>query len=221
MQSILATGLVISLLGAPAALLAFKAFRIDSLSLSARLALWLLAFAVLALAASGSESWRVQMGLQTPTAAHLGAAALATIGILAVLPLLQYLQKALGGSSIRQTEQFRRLAGLSFGFRLFLVITAAVVEEILYRGYAIGIGRELLGSTSAAVIVSLAAFVAIHFRWGLAHLLSVLFMGLVLSILFVLTNDLWACIILHAAVDAFGLLFLPAAMGRKKHARPA
>lgn len=220
MQAILIAGLVISLLGAPAIMLSLKGFRIDSLSLPSRLALWLLALVVLALAAYGSESWRTQLGLQAPTTVHLGVAALAIFGILAVLPLLQFVQKVLGGTSIKQTEQFRKLADLSFNFRLFLVITAAVVEEILYRGYAIGIGKDILGSPSVAVIVSLTLFVAIHFRWGLTHLLSVLFMGLILSLLFVLTNDLWACVVVHSAVDAFGLLFLPVAMRRKKLARP-
>lgn len=221
MQTILTIGLVISLLGAPLLLLACKALRVDPLSLSTRLALWLLAIVVLALAAYGSDPWRMQIGLQAPSAVHFGAAALATLVMLAAIPLVQYVQKALGSTSVERTELFHKLAGLSFWFRVFIVITAAVTEEILYRGYAIGIGKDIFGSQSVAVTVSLAAFVAAHFRWGLSHLLTVLLAALVLSSLFIFTNDLLACIVVHAVVDAVGLLLVPAMMRRKKHARPA
>lgn len=125
------------------------------------------------------------------------------------------MQKALGGVSVEQTELFSRLAKLSFGYRLFIVMTAAVVEEVLYRGYAIGVGRYVFGSLFIAILVSLAAFVAAHFRWGMSHLLSVFWPGLVLSLLFVSTNNLLVCILAHAAVDAVGLLVAPAAMRRK------
>jgi membrane protease YdiL (CAAX protease family) len=215
MPSALNIGLALSLFGGLFLLLLSKAFRIDSLSLLSRLALWLLALSALVLAAYGSGSWLQQIGFQAPTALHVGAAALAALAMLAIWPLLQRVQKALGSTSIEQTEQFRKLAGLSFAYRLFIVVTAAVVEEILYRGYAIGIGKYIFGSLSIAVLVSIVAFVAAHFRWGVSQLVFVFWSALVLSILFVYTNDLLACVLAHAAVDAVGLLLAPA-IGRKR-----
>ena len=214
MLNALNVGLALSLFGSLLLLLLFKSLRIDSLSLPSRLALWLLALCALMLAAHGSASWLHQMGFQTPTFLHIGAAVLATIAMLAIWPLLQRIQKVFGSTPIEQTNQFRKLAGLSFTFRLFIVVTAAVVEEILYRGYAIGIGKDIFGSLSVAVLVSVGAFVAAHFRWGVSQLLFVLWSALVLSTLFVYANDLLACILAHAAVDAVGLLVAPA-MGRK------
>lgn len=58
------------------------------------------------------------------------------------------------------------------GHRSFVVMTAAVTEEVLYRGYAIGVGQHLLGSTWLACALSIAAFTLGHLRWGLAHLVA-------------------------------------------------
>ena len=209
-------GLALSLLGAPLLLLGFKALRIDSLSLISRVALWLLAGTVLAFATYGSGSWSQQIGIQAPTAIHLAAAVFAAFAMLAIWPIAQHLQKSYGGVRVEQTESFQKIARFSFGRRLFLVVTAAVVEEILYRSYAIGIGQTIWGSMMAAVVVSLGVFVAAHFQWGVSHLFFVFWAGLVLSLLFVFTNNIWACMLAHAIVDAVGLLLAPAAMARKR-----
>ncbi len=214
-------GLALSLLGVPLLLLAFKIFCVDSLSLLSRVALWLLAIAVLVLAAYSSGSWRQQIGVQTPTAFHLGVAFLAALAMLSIWPVAQRLQKALGGVSVEQTARFRMVAGFSVGYRVFIAITAAVVEEILYRGYAVGIGQYIFGSVSVAVVVSLGVFVIAHFRWGMSHLFSVFWTGLILSLLFVYTNDLLACILAHGVIDAVGLLLAPAVMARKLTREPS
>jgi membrane protease YdiL (CAAX protease family) len=52
--------------------------------------------------------------------------------------------------------------------------TAAVTEEILYRGFAIGIGKAFLGNTLEAATLSVVIFTVTHFRWGFSHMLSVL-----------------------------------------------
>ena len=116
---------------------------------------------------------------------------------------------ALGGVSIEQSQQFHKMASLSFGYRLFIVVTAAVVEEILYRGYAIGIGQSLVGGILPATFLSIVVFTLSHFRWGLSHLLSVLWSALALSLLFVFTGNLFSCIAAHAAINGVGLLLLP------------
>lgn len=54
-----------------------------------------------------------------------------------------------------------------YWYRILLVLRAAVVEELLFRGYVIEKVRQLTGSTALAVVVSVAAFTVAHLRgWG-------------------------------------------------------
>ena len=94
-------------------------------------------------------------------------------------------------------------------------MTAAVTEEVLYRGFAIGVGAQILGNLTAAVGISLAAFVGAHFRWGLLHMASVLWAAVVLTALFLVTRDLWACIAAHGVIDLIGLVVAPAMLERR------
>lgn len=210
------TGLALALVGPLLLLLSSRAFRVDALSIPFRLAFWLLALVVLALAAHAGGPWLGRIGAEPPGWIPLAGAVVAAIAILAIFPALQRLQKFLGGMGTAQTEFFNRIAALSVAHRVFLVVTAALVEEVLYRGYAIGIGRHLFGSVSVAVAISLTLFVVSHYRWGVSHLISVCWAGLVLSLLFVVTNNLFACILAHLAVDAFGLLLLPWVASRQR-----
>ena len=186
-----------------------------------RVVLWLLTGSAVALTAKSYTDWQSVLGLEVfgVSAALLGVAA--ALCILATWPLIQLLQRAVGGSDISSNDSFKRLAAYSFPYRLFLVVTAAVTEEVLYRGYGIGVGGLQFQNSTLAVALSLACFVAAHFRWGVAHLPSVLVAGAALSALFVGTGSLVACIIAHAIVDAVGLLLAPALIARKSQAATA
>ncbi len=116
---------------------------------------------------------------------------------------------------VENNESFKNLVRLPVAYRCLLIVTAGVTEEVLFRSYAIGIGRTLLDGTLTALVVSLMFFVASHYRWGLSHLLSVFWAGLVLSVLFVITNSLVVCAVTHTLVDAVGLLLAPWGMARK------
>lgn len=208
-------GLVLALLGLPAILGTVRYFGGEPLGLWTRLSLWGLAGAILVIAANSFEDWGRHLGLLAPAWHSMAVALVAAVLILVGWPATQFLQKKSGRSATTATATFRKVAALPSTYRLFLVVTAGVTEEVLYRGYGIGIGKLLLGGTSIALAVSLCAFVAAHLRWGLAHLLSVLWAGAALSILFVLTNSLLACIIAHVLVDAFGFLFVPYVMASR------
>ncbi|GAB3361827.1 CPBP family intramembrane glutamic endopeptidase [Lysobacter tyrosinilyticus] len=202
----LGIGLAISLAGILLFQISCDLLHIDSLRVAPRSAFWLLALSVLAIAALEPGLWFRQMGVQIPTWPHAAAALLAILAKLASTPILLRIQRAFGGVAIQQTERFQRIRSLSISHQLYIVITAAVTEEILYRGYAIGIGRHLLGSLSIAIAASLGAFVISHFRWGASHLFPVFVSGLILSILFVATADLSACILAHVGFIVGGHL---------------
>ena len=208
-------GLVLALLGLPTVLGAVRYFGGEPLGLWTRLSLWGLAGAILTIAAHSYDDWLIQLGLVAPAWHSIALALVAAVLILVGWPATQFLQMKLGGSDTTSTATFRKVAALPSTYRLFLVVTAGVTEEVLYRGYGIGVGKLLLGGTSIALAVSLCLFIAAHVRWGLAHLLSVLWAGAALSTLFVLTNSLMACIIAHVLVDAFGFLLVPHVMASR------
>jgi membrane protease YdiL (CAAX protease family) len=214
----LAFGLAVSLLGAPILLTTVRLKNVDSLGLPVRLTLWVLAGVVCGIAVLSGESWGHSMGLIAPSwHAVLGAAA-ATFAVLSAWPLLQHIQRKAGGGLITGNLVFQKIVALPLAYRLFLIATAAVTEEILYRGFAIGIGKVLLGNTLEAAALSVVIFTVTHFRWGLSHLLSVLWAALAFTCLFVVTGDLLACIMAHGAIDTVGLVIAPALMAARRRA---
>lgn len=126
-----------------------------------------------------------------------------------------FIHPAEAGPAFAKSSQYEALLSRPFVYRCFLVITAAVTEEVLYRSYAVGIGQLLFGSIWVACAVSVIAFTLAHFMWGLAHLVPVFVSAVVLTLLFVFTRNLWLCILAHAIVDSAGFLAVPAAARRR------
>ena len=62
-------------------------------------------------------------------------------------------------------------------YGIFSLITASVAEEIIYRGYATERLLKLSNVRWLAFVLPLAAFVLMHYRKGLDHLLIVLVVG--------------------------------------------
>jgi membrane protease YdiL (CAAX protease family) len=216
MEIFLYIGLAISLGGPLLLLVLSKMFQFKLFSLPSRLVLWIFAIIVFIFAELGGGFWLKHIGIQSFGWFELVSTIIATLVILIVLPLLQRFQKRLGGNNSKQLEHFQKIADFSFPYRVFIVLTAAVTEEILFRGYIVGIGQYIFGSLAIAFIISLIAFVLVHFRWGISHLVSVFCSALVFTFLFVVTNNLFACILAHFIVDTFGFILLPSLMKRRK-----
>jgi len=95
--------------------------------------------------------------------------------------------------------------------RLFMLITAGVAEEALYRGFAIERLTALTGRRWLAALVALAAFVAAHLPfWGVGAIATPLVGGGFFTLVYLWRRDLLACIVAHLAVDSVGLLLAPA-----------
>jgi membrane protease YdiL (CAAX protease family) len=94
-----------------------------------------------------------------------------------------------------------------FWYRVLLVLRAAVVEEILWRGYMIEKVRQLGGSTALAVLISVGTFTWAHFAgWGLVHLIPVCAGGLIFALLYVWRKDLPSNMLAHFITDGAGFL---------------
>jgi membrane protease YdiL (CAAX protease family) len=207
-------GLGVALLGAPLLSLLRRWLDFDPVGWTSRLALWALAAVALAIAVA-QPSGLALLGLAPPGWTTLAWALLATVVVGAMFPLALAIQRRLGFAPTERLAQFKDLAARPLGYRVFIVVTAGVTEELMYRGYAIGVGGQLLGGVGVAAGLSLIVFTVAHYRWGLGHLIGVLLACAVLTALFVATGDLWACMLAHALVDAVGLLLAPWQLARR------
>jgi membrane protease YdiL (CAAX protease family) len=100
------------------------------------------------------------------------------------------------------------IMGHPLWYRLLMVLRAAVVEEILFRGYMIEKVRQLTGSTALAVVVSAAVFTYAHLSgWGAVHLIPVCAAAIVFALLYIWRRDLPCNMIGHFIVDGVGFLF--------------
>jgi len=216
MPQLLYLGLLVALVAMPLLLALFKRLRFNPFSPVPRLTLWVAAIVVVVIAAAKTGAWRVYLGLEWPTWQSLGLAILAAAAMFLVFGAHRYLQEKLGKESPKLIRQYQNILRLPFSHRCFLLVTAVVTEEVLYRGYAIGFGQYLLGGIWLACIASVVAFMLAHIQWGLAHLPPVFVGTLVLTLLFAFTQNLWVCIIAHAIVDAVAFLIMPAIMARKR-----
>lgn len=171
---------------------------------------------MLAVAASSFDAWVGLIGLDRPKFGEIALAIPAAAIMLALMGASQLILRKLGKDSAEQLRQLQDVLGRPFSNRLFLVATAAIVEEVLYRGYAIGIGQHLLGSVWLAATVSVVVFTVAHLRWEVAHLLPVFVSALILTQLFVFTQNLWVCIAAHAIVGGVGFLLAPAIMAQRR-----
>jgi len=79
--------------------------------------------------------------------------------------------------------------------------TAAICEELLYRGYALTTIAAMAGSMTAAVAVSCLAFGFAHAYQGRTGIVGATISGLFYSLVFLATGSLYPCIIGHFAQD--------------------
>jgi len=89
---------------------------------------------------------------------------------------------------------------------LIACIANGFAEELVMRGYLITRLERLLGSTSAAVLVSTVLFASYHFYQGLASVIGIAAIGLVYAISFCLFRRLWPLCLAHAIADIIALL---------------
>jgi membrane protease YdiL (CAAX protease family) len=84
-----------------------------------------------------------------------------------------------------------------------LPLTAAIPEEILYRGFLIGRLTRLFGGYAAAPVLAVlcqaVVFGLVHFQWGFGGIIVTAIMGAVWGFAFLLCGrNLWIVIIAHS-----------------------
>lgn len=145
------------------------------------------------------------IGLKRPSAAQLlqsvgmgllGVAGLALIYLL-ILPALH----------LTEAQQVNQLKTAPAWWLMLSVIRAAVVEELMFRGYALERLRELTGHLNLAALVTWAVFTVEHVGvWGWSHLIVAGFGGLLLTGWYLKTRNLYAAMLMHFVIDGLSLL---------------
>ncbi|AHE51987.1 hypothetical protein NX02_01105 [Sphingomonas sanxanigenens DSM 19645 = NX02] len=92
----------------------------------------------------------------------------------------------------------------------FALVSAAVGEEILFRGFLLRQLTEIFGSSNQAqwcsILVSSTLFGLAHSMQGLAGIITTGLVGAIFSwAWFRSGRNLWALIVAHALVDSFGI----------------
>ena len=124
-------------------------------------------------------------------------------GVLGLLSFPAYIlaAKRLGGEP-QNADALEMIASAALVQRLFLLVTAACAEELIFR--AVGIGSLMAAGLPhlAAAALPLLVFVLLHrASWGLVHLVFVIVAGTLMTAAFVV-GGLWAAILAHLIVDA-------------------
>lgn len=137
-----------------------------------------------------------------------------TMIIITILSIHLSLQRGQAAITESSAAGVKRLTDLPLWGRYAIVITAGITEEILFRGYPIERLQQITGSVWLAALIPLVVFVLAHLGgWTIGHLAGVLFGGVLLTGLYLITRDLVACMIAHVLIDTT-IIFLPALLRR-------
>jgi CAAX protease family protein len=123
-----------------------------------------------------------------------------------LLPFLTVPLRDAGGTAV--PEGLNRLASYPIWFRIVQALTGGVIEEILYRGYAIERLTTITGRTWVASVIATIGFGFAHVpSWGLRYaLIADLPFGLVATGCYLWRRDLLANILAHDLGLLIGVL---------------
>ena len=107
------------------------------------------------------------------------------------------------------------IISLPITMRIVLVLTAAVVEETLFRSYPIERFTDIFGNKWAAGSITLMIFTLAHVPfWGAAQMIPTFAGSIVITLLYLWKRDLMLNIVAHFVVNGIGLILVPALLHR-------
>ena len=134
---------------------------------------------------------------------------LAAVVRLLLMPPLIWAVEALGLPGF--DSGMSRAMEAAVGVRIVQVVTAGIVEDTLFIGYAYTRLARLTGSAWLAGALAVTAMAFLHLpNWGWGPVLLYLVTGGVFVAFFAWRKDLLANIVAHTTVDALALVVVPA-----------
>lgn len=154
------------------------------------------------------------IGLRRPTLKTLWFGLLGALVMFASVVLCLSVVFPLLGLKLNQST-VESITRYPFWFQLLIFLRAAVVEEILYRGYPMERLQELTGYKTLAFLIPALMFTATHLKsWGAAHLIVVGTGAILLGLLYLWRRDLVCNMIAHFLVDLAGFMAAAAAAAK-------
>jgi len=178
-----------------------------------QLVLWIFLALVLFVVVRMERLPLASIGLKSPGWLTIVSALLLVLGVLFLLsPVTNWILNELGLHGFE--KGISKLSGLPVWLLLFMALTAGVVEETLYRGYAIERLASLTGSYWLGGLIAAVMFGVAHIpNWGLGPaLVSDFAFGVVMTLFYLWRRDLLANIIAHVTLLTVELLLLPPAI---------
>ena len=94
--------------------------------------------------------------------------------------------------------------------RVFAVVTAGIVEDTLFLGYALQRLRRLIGRDWIAAAVSVTVTALLHWpHWGVGPVLAFVVSAAIGTAFFLWRQDLLANIVAHATADGMAFVVVP------------
>ena len=113
---------------------------------------------------------------------------------------------------VSQSSETVHVLMLPYSLKIFLVLTAGITEEIIFRGYLIERINLLSGRLVFSAIISYFVFVIFHIPfWGFGGAIQIAVWTIPITILYVRRRNLTTCIFIHLIYD--GAILVPMLIG--------
>jgi uncharacterized protein len=146
------------------------------------------------------------IGLRSPTLKTLLWAIVATVLMIATV-MLSYAVIFPALHLKMNTAAVASITHVPLWLQTATMVRAGVVEEIVFRGYAIERIQFLTGSKWFSAAVSATIFIAVHIgSWGYAQLVVVGFGAIILTLLYLFRRDLVSNMLAHFSTDFIGFM---------------
>ena len=176
----------------------------------AQLVLWALLGIIVAFVIFWEKQTLASMGLRPFRWASVGwGLILAAATMYVIMPVLAGALRVAGIPGFE--AGIAKILVFPVWLRIFAVLTAGIVEDALFLGYAFTRLVPLTGSYWIAGGISVIVSSLLHLpHWGAGPVLAYLVAGAVGTAFFVWRRDLLANMIAHVTVDAVALIIIPA-----------
>jgi len=174
-----------------------------------QLAMWALLAFVLWIVLGVERRPLASIGLRPPGWRSLAwGLALAALVMWVITPFNLWLLRVTGLRGYEST--IAKFGEWPLALQIFAVLTAGIVEEVLYRGFPLERIAEWSGSALVAGAVVVVVFALVHLpMWGPGPVLTFVVSGAVVAGWYIWQRDLTATIVMHVIVDAMGLIIVP------------
>ncbi len=96
----------------------------------------------------------------------------------------------------------------SYRWGVLLSVSAGICEEVIYRGYLFWQFSLWFDEWLAVMLVNL-IFAMTHYSTGLKNALWSFVLGVLFSVIYLFTGDLWLSIVLHVWIDLMAITLYP------------